>query len=170
MMGAPGSGKGTQGELLEKKTGFKRYIMSDLIKKVVKKGDEIYDKMLSGLLLSDLDIFEIFRKGFDLEDKVIIDGIPRSLDQAYWLYGFLKNHGYEIEVVYLSVDEKKLLERILKRGRKDDNSDIFKHRLEQYDKARDVVLRVYSKEVVKVNADRDVNIIFEDICNKLKLN
>lgn len=171
MVGAPGSGKGTQGELLEKNTGFKRYVMSSLFKDVVKKGSDLFDKMSSGILLSDLDVFDVFKKGFQFEDKVIIDGIPRSEDQAYWLYGFLIQHKYKIEVVYLKVDESKLLSRILKRakdqGRSDDNEEVFKHRLEQFDFARDIILKIYSDNIIEVDGDRDINIIAKDVLNEV---
>lgn len=116
MLGAPGSGKGTQGGLLEKYTGFKRYIMSDLIKKELEPGTKLYDKIFKeGELLHDNDIFAIFRKHFKSENQVIVDGLPRTLDQAYWFYGFLKNHHYKIELVFLNVDEIKLVDRITSR-------------------------------------------------------
>ncbi len=116
MVGAPGSGKGTQGEVLEKNTGFKRYVMSDLIKKELSPGTELYNRVFKqGILLSDNDVFKIFRNGFNSEDEIIIDGLPRTLDQAYWLYGFLMNHHYDIKLVFLNVDEKKLVGRITSR-------------------------------------------------------
>lgn len=116
MLGAPGSGKGTQGELLEKHTGFKRYVMSDLIKKELKPGNKLYDKIFKeGVLLNDNNIFDIFRMYFKSENEIIIDGLPRTLDQAYWLYGFLLRHKYEIKLVFLNVDEEKLLSRITSR-------------------------------------------------------
>ncbi len=109
MVGAPGSGKGTQGEVLEKNTGFKRYVTSDMIRSELKEGSELREKVSRGILLDDSDIFKAFRKHFKLENQVIIDGLPRTLDQAYWLYGFLVRYGYDIELVYLKVDESKLL-------------------------------------------------------------
>lgn len=116
MLGAPGSGKGTQGELLEKNTGFKRYVMSELIKRELKPGNELYDKVFKkGELIGDGDVFEIFRTYFKGEDEVILDGLPRTLDQAYWLYGYLMRHNYEIELIFLDVDEQKLLQRITSR-------------------------------------------------------
>jgi adenylate kinase len=116
MLGAPGSGKGTQGELLEKHTGFKRYVMSDLIKKELQPGNKLYDKIFKqGILLNDNNIFDIFRKHFNSDEEIILDGLPRTLDQAYWLYGFLLRHKYEIELVFLNVDEEKLLSRITSR-------------------------------------------------------
>jgi adenylate kinase len=116
MLGAPGSGKGTQGELLEKNTGFKRYVMSDLIKKELQPGSELYDKVFKqGILLNDTDVFDIFRKGFQSEDEVIIDGLPRTLNQAYWLYGYLMRHKYEIQLIFLNVNEDQLIQRITSR-------------------------------------------------------
>ena len=116
LLGAPGSGKGTQGEILEKNTGFKRYVMSELIKKELKFGTNLYNEVFKeGKLLSDVNIFEIFEKYFKNENQIILDGIPRTLNQSYWLYGFLVNHGYEIELVFFEVDEKKLLKRITSR-------------------------------------------------------
>ncbi len=116
MIGAPGSGKGTQGEILQKNTGFKRYVMSDLIKKELKEGTELFERLFKkGELLSDIDVFDIFRKHFKSEKQIIIDGIPRTLNQAYWLYGYLMKHDYEIELVYLKVDEKKLVQRVTSR-------------------------------------------------------
>lgn len=115
MLGAPGSGKGTQGEILEKHTSFRRYVMSDLIKAELKPGSDISEKIKRGELLGDSDIFTTFRKDFKSEEQIIIDGIPRTLDQAYWLYGFLLRHDYEIKLLFLDVDEKKLLKRITSR-------------------------------------------------------
>jgi adenylate kinase len=116
MLGAPGSGKGTQGEQLEKNTGFKRYVMSDLIKNDLQPGTELYDKLFKkGELLSDNDVFGIFRNHFNSEDEVIIDGLPRTLDQAYWLYGFLMRGHYDIELIFLNVNQDHLIERITSR-------------------------------------------------------
>jgi adenylate kinase len=116
MLGAPGSGKGTQGEILEKNTGFKRYVMSDLIKLELKPGNEIYENVFKkGELLKDCDIFSIFRKYFKGESEIIIDGIPRTLDQAYWLYGFLKSYNYNFKLIFLNVNENKLIKRITSR-------------------------------------------------------
>lgn len=116
MLGAPGSGKGTQGKILEDKTGFKRYVMSDLIKKELRPGTELYDRTFKqGILVNDSDIFQIFREHFKSENDIILDGLPRTLDQAYWLYGFLKNHHYKIKLMFLDVNEQQLIQRVTSR-------------------------------------------------------
>lgn len=115
LLGAPGSGKGTQGEFLERK-GFKRYVMSEFLKEEIKRGSQEYEFVFrKGILLPEERIFSIFQKYFKGEKKVVIDGIPRSVDQAYWLFGFLKSLGYDFKVVYLKTNEKKLVRRITSR-------------------------------------------------------
>ncbi len=175
LLGAPGSGKGTQGNLLEKNTGFKRYVISDLIKielkKQVKEWSKIYD-VESGFLLNDGDIFELFRENFNSEKNFILDGLPRTLDQAYWLYGFLSQHKYNIKVIFLNLNENKLLERILYRGkllgRKDDNPLIFKERLKIFDTVKKLILEIYSGEIIEVNADREIEDVQNDILKLIK--
>ena len=174
LLGAPGSGKGTQGELLEKATGFKKYVMSDLIKQELKAKTKDWSKSYdveSGLLLGDLEIFELFRENFKSEKNIILDGIPRTLDQAYWLYGFLVQHRYSMKVIFLDVDETKLLKRILERakiqGRKDDNEETFKERLQIYDNVKKVILEVYRRDILDIDGDRDIEVIHKDIMNNI---
>ena len=112
MIGAPGSGKGTQGAFLEEKIGFKTYVMSDLIRAQLHEGSPLREKMNKGVLIDDGDIFRIFREGFAKEKRVIVDGLPRTLDQSYWLFGFLKRKHYNIKVLFIEVDEDNLLTRV----------------------------------------------------------
>ncbi len=179
LLGAPGSGKGTQGEILEKKINYKRYVMSSFIKDELKKGKKSNKKWASnysvedGTLLSDSDIFELFRENFNGEKGIILDGIPRTLDQSYWLYGFLKEHKYDIKVIFLNVDEKKLLERILirakKLGRGDDTPEIFKERLKIYDRVKEVILEVYHENILEVNGDQDIDLVSKEMFKVLKV-
>lgn len=200
LLGAPGSGKGTQGEILEKHTGFKRYVMSDLIKSELKVGSEIHEKIKRGELLGDGDIFDVFRRKFKSEKQIIIDGIPRTVDQAYWLYGYLVRHEYEIKLVFFNVDEKKLVKRIAARRycpkchrgynlltlkpkvddvcdvdsekliqREDDTAKIFKSRLKIFDEVRDIILNVYSGEIIEVNGDQIIDKVSQDLIQKIIL-
>ncbi len=90
--------------------------MSDMIKKELQPGTELYEKLFKqGELLSDNDVFSIFRNDFNAEDEVIIDGLPRTLDQAYWLYGFLMRGHYDIELIFLNLNEDNLIDRITSR-------------------------------------------------------
>jgi len=171
LLGAPGSGKGTQGEILEKNIKYKRYVMSSILKKELKPGSEKFEKISRGELLSNTDIFDIFKKNFKSENNIIIDGIPRTEDQAYWLYGYLLRHKYNIKLVFINVDESKLLKRILKRAklenRSDDNSKVFADRLRIFDEVKLAILDVYGGEIIEVNGDRKIDIISKEIESKV---
>lgn len=179
LLGAPGSGKGTQGEILENKIKYKRYVMSSFIKDELKKGLKSNKGWVKnynvedGTLLSDSDVFELFRDNFKGEKGIILDGIPRTLDQAYWLYGFLKEHKYNIKVVFINVDEKKLLKRILLRGKEqgrgDDNKEIFKERLKIYDKVKEVILEVYKDEILQIDGDKLIGEVSKEMFKVLNI-
>lgn len=168
LLGAPGSGKGTQGTILNERIAFKMYTMSSMIKEQIPKGSEIYKKTIEqGILLNDLQIFEIFRGAFKGEDNVIIDGIPRTLDQAYWLYGYLAQHNYDMKLLFLNVDEDRLLDRVLKRGRADDNPEVFRDRLQTFDRVKQAILAVYQQKMIEVNGDQEVELVAREIQEKL---
>jgi adenylate kinase len=91
LLGAPGSGKGTQADTLEKKYGFKKISTGDLIRAEVAAGSEIGLKvkaiMEKGELVSDEIVIEILKRRLDKDDIVkangyILDGFPRTRRQA----------------------------------------------------------------------------------------
>ena len=172
LFGAPGSGKGTQGELLEKRTGFRKYVMSSLIKEELKENRELAEEIMKeGKLLDDEQVLQIFERRFENEDVLILDGIPRTNSQAKWIYEFLKNKDYKIFLIYVKVDENKLLDRILKRAqienRIDDNAQVFKRRLSIFDESRDEILKVFEKNIIEINGDLDIVGVSEDFKNKV---
>lgn len=201
MVGAPGCGKGTQGEILEKKTKFKRIVMSDLIKEELKPKTPLYDKVINkGILLDDQDIFKIVKNKVEFNKNLILDGIPRTEDQAYWLYGVLVKHNYDVKVVFLDIDEKKLLKRITSRRycpkchrgyniltkkpkkegvcdfdntkliqREDDTAKVFSSRLKTYDLVKEIILKIYKGDIIKINGENEIEKVSKDIFKKLKV-
>jgi len=173
LFGAPGSGKGTQGILLEKKTKFKRYGMSDLIRRDIKsKNNKNGFDFSSGLLLNDSDIFGIFKKYFKFEKKVIFDGFPRTEDQAYWLCGYLLPKGYEVSMIHYKTKEKNLVKRILlrakKEGRKDDTVEVFKRRMKIFNVDKKKILKIFNNRIIEVNGESSVEEVFDESLKKLK--
>ncbi len=145
IFGAPGSGKGTQSELLEKEYGLLHISTGEVLRNHIAAGtklgiiadsyiskgqlipDELMVKILSDLLAKD----ERSRKG------VIFDGFPRTIDQAKSLKKMLESHGAMVHaVIGLEVKDEELIERLLKRGidsgRADDNLETIKQRLHVY--------------------------------------
>ena len=172
LLGAPGSGKGTQAKILAKRAGFELYTMSDLIRRHIEPGSDLYENVISkGLLLEDEQVCDIFEKEFKGEDKVLLDGIPRKEYQARWLHKFLDENEYDIKVLHLNVDKDGLLQRILlraeKEGRSDDKEEVFMKRLEIYNHMEGIVLAEFDHLITEVNGDGTVEEVSKEIEEKL---
>ena len=144
IFGAPGSGKGTQSDLLVAKYGFRHISTGDVLRAESKQGTELgrtaqqfIDK---GQLIPDELMIEILASVYDSLcpcEGVIFDGFPRTIPQAEALKKMLAQRGTEVSaVLQLEVPEEMLTERLLNRGktsgRADDNAETIRKRLEVY--------------------------------------
>lgn len=144
IFGAPGSGKGTQSDLLVAKYGFRHISTGDVLRAEIKQGTELgrtaqqfIDK---GQLIPDELMIEILASVYDSLcpcEGVIFDGFPRTIPQAAALKNMLAQRGTEVSgVLQLEVPEEMLTERLLNRGktsgRADDNAETIRKRLEVY--------------------------------------
>ena len=146
MFGAPGSGKGTQSEVLIKTYGLFHISTGDVLRDHIKRGTAlgktaqeyinqgqlIPDELMVNILASVMDDNkEVAAKG------VIFDGFPRTLPQAEALEEMLQQRGTKVSaVIGLDVPEEILIGRLLNRGkesgRSDDNLETITSRLEVY--------------------------------------
>lgn len=183
IFGAPGSGKGTQSELLIANYGLYHISTGELLRDNIARGTKlgkVADVYISkGLLIPDelmIDVLadtlrsnpEIMKKG------VIFDGFPRTIPQAEALSKLLKDLGSEIHaVVGLEVDEDELVKRMLERGkasgRSDDNIDTIKKRLEVYHKQTSPLKEYYDSKgnYHAIDGSGDVNKIHKAISDSL---
>lgn len=87
LLGPPGSGKGTQGELLSEKLGYTRLSTGDMLREAVRNGTELGKKakgyMDSGALVPNDLIIGLMKEKIDsAKGGVILDGFPRNIEQA----------------------------------------------------------------------------------------
>jgi len=144
IFGAPGSGKGTQSDLLVRKYGFKHISTGDVLRGEIKNGSELgrtaktyIDK---GQLIPDSLMIDILASTYDALcpcEGVIFDGFPRTVPQAEALKAMLAKRGTEVSgMLELQVPDEILVERLVNRGktsgRADDNEETIKARLEVY--------------------------------------
>jgi adenylate kinase len=117
LLGAPGSGKGTQGDLIEKKYGFPRISTGDLLRNAVQQrtplGKKASAQMNRGELVSDEIVAELVREKIfspGCLQGYVLDGFPRNLTQAQILE---KMDGRRPEItIEIYVDAKTLMERL----------------------------------------------------------
>jgi adenylate kinase len=118
LLGAPGAGKGTQGALLAKKHGLQRIVTGDILRTAVRNdtalGREARRFMDAGELVPDALILEMLREVLgDAGSGFIMDGFPRTLDQARSLDHTLEDMGLELDaVLVLEAPDDVLVKRI----------------------------------------------------------
>lgn len=144
IFGAPGSGKGTQSEKLIAEYGLHHISTGELLRSHIKQDTElgrVADKYISkGQLIPDELMIDILASELDAHPEVkgvIFDGFPRTIPQAQALKKMLAERGTKVHaVVGLEVEEKELIDRLVKRGiesgRSDDNPETIQARLKVY--------------------------------------
>jgi adenylate kinase len=120
LLGAPGSGKGTQAQRLQAKYGVPQVSSGDLLREAVARGTELGRKVKSvmdaGRLVSDDLVLGLIRERLGKPDAArgfILDGFPRNIDQANALNALLKELGQPIDaVLLLDVRRETLVQRL----------------------------------------------------------
>lgn len=120
LLGPPGSGKGTQGDLIAQKLGFPKISTGDLLREAVRKGTSLGKKaeatMNRGDLVSDELVLQMVAERIAKEDcqkGYVLDGFPRNLEQARMLES-LSSRPPEI-ILDFRVNEERLIERLSSR-------------------------------------------------------
>lgn len=162
-LGPPGAGKGTQAARIVAKHGIPQLSTGDMLRAAVAAGTPVGVKakavMDSGGLVSDEIVIGIVADRIGEADAMkgfILDGFPRTLAQAEALDAMLASKQMKIDAVLeLKVDQGKLVDRIVRRAeearsagqpvRKDDDPEVFKVRLEAYNRDTAVVSPYYEK-------------------------
>ena len=120
LMGAPGSGKGTQAQRLLKQFAIPQISTGDILRKHRSEGTELGKRadaiMAKGLLVDDATMLEIIRDRVsqaDAQDGFILDGFPRTQPQAEALTVLMSELGTPLDAVVLfEVGEEELVRRI----------------------------------------------------------
>jgi adenylate kinase len=165
LIGAPGSGKGTQATRLAEHFGLTHISSGDLLRQHVTEGTplgkEVQQYVAHGDLVPDTLLMDVLRKPVVAASKsggYILDGFPRTVEQAEIAYAVAKDLGVEAQVaVHLDVAREELVRRLLARGRgSDDTEEVIEHRLEVYMEHTVPMLDYYEsrEELLRVDGGR----------------
>lgn len=157
LLGAPGSGKGTQAALLQEVLKLPHISTGALLRAAVEEetaiglqAREILDRgdfMPDGIMLQ---LIEERLSRPDVETSFLLDGYPRNLAQAEALDELLERIGKPLdEAIQIDVDPERILARILRRQeeehRSDDSEEVFRHRMEVYEEQTAPVADYYAE-------------------------
>lgn len=158
IFGAPGSGKGTQSDILVEKYGFDHISTGDVLRAEIKAGSELgrtaKEYIDNGQLIPDSLMIDILAATYDAlpkEQGVIFDGFPRTIPQAEALKAMLAERGTTVHAMLeLNVPDEMLMERLINRGktsgRADDNEETIAKRLGVYHSQTMPLIEWYEKE------------------------
>lgn len=151
LLGAPGSGKGTQAARLSERLGIPAISTGEMLREAVADGCElgrrVQEILVSGALVDDETMAAVVRHRLSDKDAAhgfLLDGYPRNHDQAETLSEILDELGTELDLVwFVAVPKKELMRRALARQRDDDKKEVIEKRLELFDEVTDPLVGYY---------------------------
>ncbi|MDJ0509428.1 MAG: adenylate kinase [Crocosphaera sp.] len=172
-LGPPGSRKGTQAQKLSKELTIPHISTGEMLREAIRNqtplgqkaqayvdlGELVPDELLLGLIEERL-------KQDDAKNGWILDGFPRNVPQAEFLAKLLQKLAtFSQQAINLDVPDDVIIKRLLLRGRKDDNEDTIRRRLEVYREKTQPVLDYYSRQekLSSINGDRQPEEVTKDL-------
>jgi adenylate kinase len=182
IFGPPGSGKGTQAALVQRSFGMDHLSTGEILRAEVAHGSPVGQEaariMAAGDLVPDDLITHIVERRLRRAHSpagVLLDGFPRTVEQAKALDAMLAKDGRNVAfVIAIDVPEKILVQRLIKRaaeeGRADDNRKAIAERMHEYRTLTEAVLDYYRERGVRVIGIAglgEVGTVFERIHKEL---
>jgi adenylate kinase len=199
-LGPPGAGKGTQAQRLAEEKGFIHISTGDLLREAVKKGTPLGLKakeyMERGELVPDELIVAMIKEKLPKGGKVILDGFPRTVNQAQALEQMLEEIGEKLEkVILFEVPDEVVVERLSGRRidpktgkvyhvkynpppegveviqRDDDREEVIRKRLKVYREQTQPLVDYYRQKglLEVVDASRPPEEVYRELLTKLGL-
>lgn len=183
ILGPPGSGKGTQAELIASALDVPHVSTGELLRAEAEAGTELGDEvaplLAAGELVPDKLIERVLERRLrrpDAASGAILDGYPRTVHQARSLDSLLAAPGRGVQaVLVLEVDETTVMGRLLHRAteqhRSDDNRESIAERLLEYRERTEPVIGYYRSgavPVLKIEGTADVDAVHRQIVQALQ--
>lgn len=175
LLGPPGVGKGTQAKIISQRLGVVHISTGDILRREISSGTELGDQahefVKAGSLVPDSIVNKMVAQRLsapDVAQGFLLDGYPRTVDQAGELDSYLTARGESLDVVIaFGCTEETVLARIEHRakleGRADDNTQTALHRLRVYNEQTAPLLDYYqtTSRLKTVDASGTVEQVFE---------
>jgi len=152
-LGPPGAGKGTQAEIISKKLNLRKISTGDILRSEMEKETELgkiaKSYMEKGELVPDEVMIKIIENNIKNLNGFILDGFPRTLNQAIELEKITKID----KVIYLNVPDDEIKKRLLNRGRLDDKPEVIENRIKVYREQTQPLIEFYKNKGILYEID-----------------
>lgn len=182
-LGPPGAGKGTQAKRLSQNCQVSHISTGDIFRTAVALETELGKKakfyLDSGELVPDELVLSLIAERLDAKDVAsgwILDGFPRTVEQANFLESLLQDLDQPVDcVVNLEVPDEVIISRLVQRGeqegRSDDTQETISRRLEVYRKQTEPLIDFYRmrQKLVSVDGNQPVDIVTKELVNVVQI-
>ncbi len=176
ILGPHGAGKGTQARMISEKYNLDYISTGDILRENIKNrtniGIKAQEYMDDNKYVPDklVNVIVGVKLRNSAEKGFILDGFPRTLEQAQFLDSILTELGMNIDTVLnLEVNKEELIKRMLKRAkeqkRSDDTEEGIRSRMHEYETKAEPVIDYYRTKnlVVDIDGEQNIEKVFKDI-------
>ena len=178
LLASPGAGKGTLSDYIENKYGYRHISTGSLLRNEALVNKEIKDLIDKGVFVSDETVMDVLKRNINNEN-IILDGMPRNINQAKLLDSLFKENNIELEkVIFIDIDKEIAAKRVENRltcdkckrvynreiidskvcmicggnliSREDDTKEVFENRYDTYLKETKPLVDYYKDKLVKI--------------------
>lgn len=177
LIGGPGAGKGTQAKRIKEVYGIPHISTGQILRDEVAKGSELGNQvkgiMGRGELVADEIILNLIENRLKLPDSkkgFILDGFPRTLEQAEGLEPILKRRGVtSVKVLLLNISDDEILKRLMSRGRADDTEETIANRIQKFHNETQDAIDYYNEraDLVRINGEQEIDAVAAEIVQVL---
>ena len=196
LLASPGAGKGTASDYIENKYGYKHISTGSLLRNEALVNEEIKYLIDKGLFVSDETVIDILKRNID-NKNIILDGMPRNLNQAKILDSFLEENNIELEkVIFIDIDKEVAASRVENRltcekckrvynkniidskvcmicggnliTREDDTKEVFEKRYDTYLKETKPLVDYYKDRLVKIYNNDTLESLYDNLDKEMK--
>jgi adenylate kinase len=168
LFGVQGSGKGTQARFIAERYGMRIFEAGAELRAIVSSGTPLGERVReiieSGNLVSNelvMEIVSVFLAKIPADQRVLFDGLPRSMEQKASFDALLQQCGRAALGLFLALPRDEAVRRMLARGRSDDTEAAIKIRLENYDAKTLPVIEAYKAEgrLIEIDGNQPVEAV-----------
>ena len=196
LLASPGAGKGVASDYIENKYGYKHISSGSLLRSEALVNEEIKSLIDKGTFVSDETVMDILKKNINNEN-IIVDGMPRNLNQAKLFDSLLKEKNIDLEkVIFIDIDEEIAAKRVISRltcskckrvynkdlidskvcmicggnliTREDDTEEVFKKRYNTYLNETKPLVDYYKDQLVRIYNNDTLESLYNNLDKEMR--